>query len=85
MKTTGKTTGHMAGPWHPEDDATPTPRDVEHMVGALEGRHGTHAADVADFFSTLHALKGDAGRSWAWAGVAQAVRQRIVTTQAKIH
>ena len=41
------------------------------MVEALEGRHGQLAADVADFFSTLHTLRGDAGRAWAWAGVAE--------------
>ena len=39
------------------------------MVAVLEGRHGCWAADVAEFFSTMHSLKGDAGRSWAWAGV----------------
>lgn len=46
------------------------------MVEVLEGRHGHHAAGIADFFSTMHAMKGDAGRSWAWAGVAEAVRRR---------
>jgi hypothetical protein len=45
------------------------------MVAVLEGRHGDWAADVAEFFSTLHSLKGDAGRSWAWAGVAEMVRR----------
>ena len=45
------------------------------MVAVLEGRHGAWAADVAEFFSTLHSLKGDAGRSWAWAGVAEMVRR----------
>jgi len=46
------------------------------MVAVLEGRHGAWAADVAEFFSTAHSLKGDAGRSWAWAGVAEMVRRR---------
>ena len=46
------------------------------MVAVLEGRHGAWAADVAEFFSTLHSLKGDAGRSWAWAGVAEMVRRK---------
>ncbi|MFM2421786.1 MAG: hypothetical protein RL291_316 [Pseudomonadota bacterium] len=62
--------------WHPEDDATPTPREVETMAEVLEGRHGQFAAEVAEFFSTYHSLKGDAGRCWAWAGVAECVRQR---------
>lgn len=64
--------------WHPEEDATPaaTPRDVDNMACVLEGRHGLLAADVADFFSSLHGVRGDAGRSWAWAGVAETVRIR---------
>ena len=62
--------------WHPEEDATPTPRDVDFMASVLEGRHGLYAADVAEFFSSLHGERGDAGRSWAWAGVAETVRIR---------
>ncbi len=62
--------------WHPDEDATPTPREVENMAAVLEGRHGRHAAEVADFFSIHHGQSGDAGRSWAWAGVAELVRQR---------
>ena len=60
------------------EDVTPTPttKDVEFMAATLEGRHGSHAADVAEFFSSFHSIHGDAGRSWAWAGVAEAVRQR---------
>jgi hypothetical protein len=42
----------------------------------LEGRHGQFAAEVAEFFASLHTDRGDAGRSWAWAGVAARVRQR---------
>ncbi len=66
----------MPQPWHPDEDATPTPREVGEMACVLEGRHGHYAAEVADFFSTQHALGGDAGRSWAWAGVAETIRQR---------
>jgi hypothetical protein len=66
----------MSISWHPDEDVTPTPRDVEEMACVLEGRHGFHAADVADFFSSLHSVKGDAGRCWAWAGVAELVRRR---------
>ena len=62
--------------WHPDEDATPTPREVGEMAVVLEGRHGLHAAEVAEFFSTQHALSGDAGRSWAWAGVAETIRVR---------
>jgi hypothetical protein len=46
------------------------------MVAVLEGRHGAWAADVAEFFATLHSLKGDVGRSWAWAGVAEMARRK---------
>lgn len=62
--------------WHPDQDATPTPKDVEFMASTLEARHGEHAANVAEFFSSMHGINGDAGRSWAWAGVAELVRQR---------
>jgi hypothetical protein len=63
--------------WHPDADVTPTPREVQAMAEVLEGRHGHHAADVAEFFSTHHSLTGDAGRCWAWAGVAETIKQRL--------
>jgi hypothetical protein len=66
----------MTSGWHFHEDATPTPGEVEAMVSVLEGRHGILAAEVADFLSTFHNLKGDTGRSWAWAGVAELVRHR---------
>lgn len=59
-----------------EQDATPTPRDVDAMAAVLESRHGAHAAEVAEFFSIWYDDRGDAGRSWAWAGVAEKVRLR---------
>lgn len=62
--------------WHPDEDATPTPREVGEMASTLEGRHGALAADIAEFFASQHALGGDAGRSWAWSGVAETIRQR---------
>jgi hypothetical protein len=62
--------------WHSDEDVTPTPDEVELMACVLEGRHGTHAASVAEFFSTFHTQHGDAGRAWAWAGVAEMVRLR---------
>jgi hypothetical protein len=58
----------MASGWHPDEDATPTPRDVEFMAETLEGRHGQFAAEVAEFFASLHTDRGD--------GVAARVRQR---------
>lgn len=66
----------MAGLWHPNEDVTPTPQQVDNMACVLEGRHGHHAAGVAEFFSTFHSMEGDAGRSWAWAGVAELIRRR---------
>ncbi len=65
--------------WHPDEDTTPTPREVASMAIVLEGRHGVHAADVADFFSSMHAQHKDAGRCWAWAAVAETVRARTLT------
>jgi hypothetical protein len=62
-------------------DMTPAPGDLEAMVSVLESRHGTFAADVAEFFATFHSLKGDAGRSWAWAGVAELARRRAEVRQ----
>lgn len=59
-----------------ETDTTPPLHEAEAMVSVLEGRHGAWAAEVADFFSTFHSLKGDAARSWAWAGVAELARRR---------
>jgi hypothetical protein len=66
----------MRSGWHFHEDATPSLGEVEAMVSVLEGRHGALAADVADFLATFHSLKGDAGRSWAWAGVAEMARRR---------
>ena len=66
----------MPQSWNANEDVTPTPWEVRDMACVLEGRHGRFAADVAEFFSTQHALGGDAGRSWAWAGVAETIRQR---------
>src|ERR1700733_4177017 len=66
----------MTSGWHFQGNATPTQGEVEAMVAVLESRHGTWAADVAEFFATAHGLKGDASRSWVWAGVAERVRQR---------
>jgi hypothetical protein len=75
----------MATGWQFREDVTPTPGEVETMVVVLEGRHGALAADVAEFFSTLHSLKGDAGRSWAWAGVAEMVRRRAEARLSEHH
>jgi hypothetical protein len=71
----------MHSGWQFRVDSTPTPIEVDAMVAVLEGRHGIWAADVAEFFSTLHSLKGDAGRSWAWANVADRVRHRTELRQ----
>jgi hypothetical protein len=66
----------MTSTWQSTEDPTPNPKEVDFMATVLEGRHGLYAADVAEFFSSLHSDRGDAGRSWAWAGVAEIVRQR---------
>jgi hypothetical protein len=72
------TNNRIAAPsWLADSDTTPTPADVLAMAEILEGQHGAFAADVAEFFSVSHSLRGDAGRCWAWAGVAETVRQRL--------
>lgn len=68
----------MAHFWQSDENAAFAPRDVEVMAATLESRHGFHAADMAEFFSVYHAQKGDAGRSCAWAGVADLVRTRAL-------
>jgi hypothetical protein len=74
----------MTRVWDADEDPTPTRKDVDFMATVLEGRHGLFAADVAEFFSDLHGVQGDAGRSWAWAGVAETVRvrERVRLTEA---
>lgn len=52
--------------------------DAEAMAAVLESRHGTFAAEVAEFFSCWYDERGDTSRSWAWAGVAEKVRRREI-------
>ena len=59
-----------------KDDGLAVVQDAELMAVVLEGRHGTHAAEVAEFFALLHRQLGDKGRSQAWGGVARLVRRR---------
>jgi hypothetical protein len=51
-------------------------REFEAMATVLEARHGLHAAEVAEFFASLHIENGDETRSIAWSDVAELVRQR---------
>lgn len=62
--------------WQTTNDVTPTPDDVECFAVALESQHGMHAAHVAEFFAAMHGQRGDAGKAWAWHGVAALVRHR---------
>jgi len=52
------------------------PTERETMARVLEGKHGTHAADVAEFFASVHRELGDETRANAWTGVAMVVRAR---------
>jgi hypothetical protein len=61
-------------PFDPQQVASP--REMARMAAVLEGRHGIHAAEVADFFASLHGETGDPARLWSWAGVAEFIRQR---------
>lgn len=53
-----------------------TGQGPEIMAIVLEAQHGLHAAEVADFFSSLHTKRGDESRSRAWASVAKRIRWR---------
>jgi len=64
----------MANNWQPNQAMNE--REFDAMATVLEARHGLHAAEVAEFFASLHTDKGDENRSSAWADVAQRVRQR---------
>jgi hypothetical protein len=52
------------------------PQDLGAMAEVLEGAHGSQAAGIADFFALYHGQRGDAGRAWAWTGIAELVRTR---------
>jgi len=51
-------------------------QDSEIMATILEAKCGQYAAQVADFFASLHDEKGDTDCSGAWACVAERVRTR---------
>lgn len=76
LKTANGKTIAMRNFLQPENDVPPSLRDAECMAETLEARHGAHAAGIAEFFSSIHTHNGDAGRAWAWAGVAKHVRRR---------
>ncbi len=57
-------------------NATMTNDELSAMALVLEGRHGTLAAEVAEFFSCTHLQNSDRRRGVAWARVADIVRER---------
>ena len=63
--------------WYQRWSATALLGEVDAVAATLEARHGFHAADIAEFFSILHASRGNLSRSYAWAEVAEAVREKI--------
>ncbi|MBL8847887.1 MAG: hypothetical protein JNN24_19150 [Hyphomicrobium zavarzinii] len=66
----------MRSPSPEKKEDLSTLQDAELMAVVLEGRHGSFAADVAEFFALLHRQLGDLTRSKAWGGVARMVRRR---------
>lgn len=62
--------------WHPETEASPTPREAELMVELLEGRHGVHAEAVADFFRLYNEHNGAPSKAGAWAMLSQRIARR---------
>jgi hypothetical protein len=73
----------MASQGHFRTQSTSAASEIDALVAVLEGRHGIWAAEVAEFFATLHGLKGDSGRSSAWANVAEHARQRAEARQSE--
>jgi hypothetical protein len=61
-----------------DPNLTPTSAEVESMACVLEGQHGFFAAGIAEFFSTYHAIAGDAERAQMWTTVMQSIRDREV-------
>jgi hypothetical protein len=59
-----------------DHDATPAPGEIETMAAVLEGRHGIHAEQVAQFLADVNASQGDPERAKAWMEVTERVRQR---------
>ncbi len=53
-----------------------TEQGPEIMAIVLEAQHGLYAAEVAEFFASLHTKRGDKRRSRAWASVAERIRFR---------
>lgn len=62
--------------WQQGESATPFVIEAERLAATLEARHGVFAADIAEFFSELHAIKGNVSRAYGWAGVADVIRER---------
>ena len=50
--------------------------EIRNLACTLEGLHGVHAYDVAEFFAEAHGQEGDRGRLRAWTTVAGLIRQR---------
>jgi len=48
----------------------------DRLACVLEARHGIHATEVAEFFSSVHEQLGDDTRCVAWESVADTLRQR---------
>lgn len=67
----------MASRWHPEELPCSGSDEIDIMASVLEGRHGIHAADVAEFLSAVHRQSQDTNRMQAWSRVAEAVRNRM--------
>lgn len=62
--------------WHPETEASPTPREAELMVELLEARHGIYAESVADFFRLYNEQSGKPGKACAWALLSERIVRR---------
>lgn len=75
----------IASGWHFNGDTLPSQGEVDAMASVLESRHGSFAAEVAEFFATAHTLNGDKQRAWAWTGVAESVRRKSEERLSEAH
>ncbi len=64
----------MPSNWQYSQATTGQEREI--MAIVLEAQHGLYAAEVADFFASLHTKRSDESRSRAWASVAERIRSR---------
>lgn len=67
----------MMNRWQHAQSARPLIVEADVMAATLEAQHGLYAAEIAEFLSNFHTVEGNEERAFAWAEVADAVRDRM--------